>query len=66
MEGKEFELALEAQIDRHGLQHVLLLVSLICAEKREHIIHNWQDKATARPWNSAASIVEQAARKVTV
>ncbi len=66
MDSKAFELELEAMIDRHGLQHVLLGISLICAEKKEHIIHTWQDAVTARPWGKAASIVEQAARKVSV
>jgi len=55
---------LEAMIDAHGLTHVLTGLSLVCAEKAEHIRANWQDRITAKPWDKASNEIEQLARKV--
>lgn len=57
---------IETLIDRHGLLHVLTTLELICAEKAEHIRHNWQDTALAREWQKASTACGNVARKVTV
>jgi hypothetical protein len=57
---------LEELIDKHGLQHVLVGLELVCSEKAEHIRMNWQDQITAKPWDAAAKVCIAAARKVDV
>lgn len=57
---------LESLIDRHGLLHVLTGLELVCAEKAEHIRTNWQDRATARPWDTAASRIRKVADQTTI
>lgn len=54
---------LEAMIDKHGLLHILTGLSLICAEKAEHIRLNWQDKALARDWDRVAARLDGAVRR---
>ncbi len=54
---------LEAEIDKHGLLHVLIGLELVCAEKAEHIRANWQDKITAKPWDKASNEIGGLARK---
>ena len=55
---------LETLIDAHNLDGVLEALSEICHAKAEHLRSNWQDSATAKQWNQAASIVTKAASKV--
>jgi hypothetical protein len=43
---------LEQMIDKHGLHHVLTALECICSEKAQHIRLNWQDRKTARPWDT--------------
>lgn len=67
METKESVMEiLEGLVDRHGLLHVLAGLEIVCGDKAEHIVHAWQDRATANPWYAAATIVGNAARKVDV
>jgi hypothetical protein len=46
---------LETLIDKHGLAAVLSAMSEVCAEKAEHIRSNWQDRATAKPWDEVSN-----------
>lgn len=55
---------LEAMIDRHGLLHVITALECICFEKEEHIITNWQDARTAKPWGVAARKLTALGRQV--
>lgn len=57
---------LEAMIDRHGLHHVLTGLVLICHEKAEHILVNWQDKSLAKTWGDAANAIKAVALKTTI
>ncbi len=54
---------LEAEIDKHGLLHVLIGLELICAEKAAHIRVNWQDEVTANLWDKASNKIGELARK---
>jgi hypothetical protein len=54
---------IESLIDQSSVLDVLTAIELICAEKAEHIRHNWQDRATARPWDKVSKIVGNAAHK---
>ncbi len=58
------ETELEALIDRHGLTHVVNTLSVICAEKAEHLRSNWQDKAAAKVWSADSNILDDAARRI--
>lgn len=44
---------LEFIVDRCSLARVLEALAEICSEKADHIRTNWQDHATARPWDAA-------------
>lgn len=55
---------LEAEIDKHGLDHVLIALECICGEKAEHIRANWQDRKTARPWDMWSKRFGKLAREV--
>lgn len=57
---------LESLVDRHSLVDVLVGLELVCAEKAEHIRHNWQDRVTAKDWDVASRACVAAARKVSV
>lgn len=45
---------LEALVDSSSLKQVLMDLTEICLDKKEHILTNWQDKATADPWGRAS------------
>jgi hypothetical protein len=47
--------AVEALIDHHGVQQVLSVMSIICAEKAEHIVASYDDRPLARKWVRAAN-----------
>jgi hypothetical protein len=36
-----------------GLLHVITALEIMCGEKASHIMANWQDRDTARPWRQA-------------
>lgn len=40
---KPEDAAIEMYIDKHGLQGLLTLISMICDEKAEFICANWSD-----------------------
>ena len=58
--------ALEALVDRHSVQAVLLDLAFICDEKAEHISSHWQDRVTAAAWMRASRICDKAQAKVEV
>lgn len=45
----------EKLIDTLGLHNLLGTISVVCAEKAEHIETNWQDHALAKKWNAAST-----------
>lgn len=45
----------EHLIDQHGVQQVLSVMSIIAAEKAEHIMASYGDRALARKWVQAAN-----------
>lgn len=57
-------LALEALVDSIGMTEVLNLLAAISAEKAEHLLTNWQDKATARQWESVGAKLSATADSV--
>ena len=63
-EGTEAMLQLEAMVDRVGLANVLFALEHICGAKAEHIRTNWQDRVTAKAWDSDARAMQRAARSV--
>jgi hypothetical protein len=56
---------LEAMIDSNSLDAILEAVSVICAEKAEHLLTNWQDKVTARDWAKASNLIDSVATRVS-
>lgn len=56
---------LEALIDQVGLFHVLTGLELLCLEKAEHLVSNWQDKASAKNWERMAKGCRALAMKDT-
>jgi SHS2 domain-containing protein len=62
--GKALEETLERMIDQNGLTHVVNTLSVICAEKAEHLRINWQDKALAKIWSADSNILDDAARRI--
>lgn len=57
---------LEDLIDKHGLQHILLGLELVCGEKADHIGLNWQDRSLAKAWNTASLKCGKLAREITL
>ncbi len=46
---------IERLIDQHGVQQVLSVMSVIAAEKAEHIMASYGDRHLARKWVRAAN-----------
>ena len=46
---------LEKLVDSEGLYAVTSALELLCHEKAEHLITNWQDARSAKNWTRAAS-----------
>lgn len=57
---------LERLVDATSLLDVLTGLELVCGEKAEHIRQNWQDKATARPWDKASRALAGLARETDI
>lgn len=55
---------LEDMIDKRGLTYVLAGLELVCHEKAEHVLSNYQDRALARLWERNARRCYAAAQKV--
>lgn len=45
----------ERLIDTHGLAAFLETTATVCNLKADHIRENWQDDATAQPWDRMGS-----------
>jgi len=41
-------------------------LSVICGDKAEHIRHNWQDKVTAKQWDTASNVLANTAKMPTI
>jgi hypothetical protein len=54
---------LEDLVDFFTLRAVLRMLSEICSEKAEHLQVNWQDNTTAKNWESASKLLDEAATK---
>lgn len=50
---------LERMVGAFGLDSVLDALAVICQEKAEHAMVNWQDMALAREWQRAAKQVDR-------
>lgn len=48
---------LEAMIDSIGLAKLLDTIAIVCLEKSEHVLTNWQDKTLAKQWSNAYQAV---------
>lgn len=55
---------LEKMIDSGSVATVLNALAQICYAKEHHIKENWQDKATASVWRSAAGLISNIEDKV--
>jgi hypothetical protein len=53
-------------IECTSLCAVLEVLADIAAAKEDDYVHNWQDRATARAWGRAVSILERAASQIEV
>lgn len=58
--------AVEQLVDSASLAKVVDALSCMCSEKEEHILTNWQDRATARPWARAATALQRLAHKLDI
>ncbi len=45
----------ERLIDQHGVQQVLSVMSIVAAEKAEHVMASYGDRHLARKWVRAAN-----------
>ena len=50
-DGGELEELLEGIVDRFGLSAALDALATVCGAKADHLMSNWQDDASARPWS---------------
>jgi len=57
---------LEEMVDASSMNFVLDTLAMICSEKAEHIIANWQDRTAAQPWQHAAQRINSIVGKVTI
>lgn len=57
---QEERVRLETLMDDAGLSPILEALSEICAEKAEHIRETYGDRALARRWDTACSIIGMA------
>jgi hypothetical protein len=55
---------LEPLVDASSLSDVILALARVCDEKSEHLLVNWQDKATAKAWDRAARVLDGVSEKV--
>lgn len=60
---------IETMIDSHGLGNVLYALATVLEAKADHVLENWQDKATAKAWermSGRAATFGEAAEKAGV
>jgi hypothetical protein len=46
---------IEQLVDHASLSDVIAALALVCHEKAEHLLCNWQDKITAKVWDRAGT-----------
>jgi hypothetical protein len=63
---RDIERTLEDAVDSTSLAEVLGMLADICLGKAEHLESNWQDRASARVWERAAKVLNDAVNKVDV
>jgi hypothetical protein len=72
MSARDFQLnvemrdALEAMIDKTSLVAVVEALRDIADEKSSHIVANWQDAKTAKPWERAAGRLDTLAANIDI
>ena len=50
-DGGELEEMLEEIVDRFGLSTTVDSLATVCGAEADHLMSNWQDDASARPWS---------------
>jgi hypothetical protein len=55
---------LERLVDQYGLHRVTDWLADICAQKAEHIRHNWQDEKMARLWEKDSNTFNRALNRL--
>lgn len=55
---------LEALIDKHSIEDVVIALDLVCQEKSEHVLINWQDKNLSKAWTRVGGKLTIAARAI--
>ena len=60
-----FEMELEAMVDRHGLSAILNQLANICGEKADHIRSSYDDKALAKCWDRDGKLLAKVEGRVT-
>lgn len=55
---------LEGLVDRIGLKATIELLAVICEEKAEHVMSNWQDQITAAAWRRSAQAIDKVVPKI--
>jgi hypothetical protein len=63
---RQAEDALEAMVDKFGLENVLDSLACICSGKADHIEHNWQDQCLAKYWYKSALHLMDAAGQTAI
>lgn len=58
--------ALEELVDACGLDLVLGALANICAEKADHVLTNWQDRALADAWTKAMTKLDLVSVHATI
>jgi hypothetical protein len=55
---------LEAIVDRIGPKATVELLALICEEKAEHVMTNWQDQILAAAWRRNSRTLDKTVHKI--
>lgn len=65
LQGLDME-ALEGMVDRHGVAGVLHMLAEVCSEKATHLESNWQDRTTAKLWDTVGNRATKLANTVGI
>jgi hypothetical protein len=63
-EGSEAMVALEAMVDKVGINNVLYALAHICNAKSEHMATNWQDTTGAKVWAKRGAFFDDKASTI--
>ena len=55
---------LEALIDLGGVEEMLSALVMICNEKADHVMTNWQDRNLARVWQRCAREIDKCQTRI--